>query len=355
MRKALVGLSFALAGLAACTGIGREPVRIESVVVFGDSLSDVGTYRVATRSRSNPGKFNVNPHPIWVDTVAAHYGLALEPDRSLTMDTTASSGATTAVGTAKVIGGNGYAEGGARVARLPSQSGVGNNRLVAPVAQQVERFLATNGSFAPGQLVLVDGGTNDVYAQFSALCYGTDDNGLGGGNTTQEIADAEIERAANDLVALVRRMTESGAGTVLVAGAFDWSRAPFGLEYLTESALASCGKPVAAGQVSDWTATFNRIASRGVSRLPGVVFLDFDAPIAAMLDDPARYGIANVTEPACTNTEPTKSAIFCTTATMAVPDADRTYLWSDTFHPGPTLHRTIAERALSLLAGIATR
>lgn len=125
--------------LSACGGGGggsaavvdvRLPV--QSVTVFGDSLSDVGTYGAATGNPANPGKFTINPGKIWVENVAAYFGLTLRPNRSLTLDKDASFGATTAVGTATVVGGNGYAEGGARVSQLPSESGVGNNQLVAP-------------------------------------------------------------------------------------------------------------------------------------------------------------------------------------------------------------------------------
>lgn len=342
-------------GLTACAQ-RPEPVAVRSIVVFGDSLSDVGTYQVATRDRANPGKFTVNPQPIWVDNVAARYGLTLSPNRSLTMDGKASSGVTKAVGTAKVLGGNGFAEGGARVKRLPSQSGIGNNQLVAPVASQVARFLESEAGFAPDQLVLIDGGTNDVYAQFSAMCWDTDDNGLGAGKTTQAIADGEIARAANDLVETVRQVKAHGAGPVLVAGALDWTDAPFGREYLTEDYLATgCKQPFAADQVRRWTADFNRTVAGGVSGLPGVVFLDFAGPVGEALGHPERFGVVNVTDPACTNERPTSSAVFCTEATAAAPEAGETYLWSDTFHPGPRLHRIISDAALRALEPFATR
>lgn len=346
-------LSIAGLGLAACVQ-APAPVPIGTVVVFGDSLSDVGTYQAATRSRTNPGKFTVNPSNIWVEDVAAHYGQTVRPDRSLTMDRDASSGVTRAVGTARVIGGNGYAEGGARVAHLPSQSGIGNNRLVAPVASQLERYLASNGRFSPDQLVIIDGGTNDIYAQFSAMCWGTDDNGIGAGKTTQAIADREVERAATELIAVVEKAKANGAGVVLVAGAIDWTDAPFGRKYLAASELATgCSQSFAPGQVKEWTASFNRTLADGVGHMPGVVVLDFASPVNAVLADPGRFGITNATEPACTNKRPTTSAVFCTGETLAAPDAGSTYLWSDTFHPGPRLHGLIADEALRLLEPVA--
>lgn len=106
-----------------------------------------------------------------------------------------------------VIGGNGYAEGGARVALLPSESGIGNNQLVAPVRAQVNRYLESHGGkFPDGELVLVSGGGNDLYAQFSAVCWHTDDNGLGAGNTTLDIATAQVAKAAQAEVDMIKQM-----------------------------------------------------------------------------------------------------------------------------------------------------
>ncbi|MGB6243528.1 hypothetical protein [Gordonia sp. (in: high G+C Gram-positive bacteria)] len=48
-----------------------------SVTVFGDSFSDVGTYAPATGDPANPGRFTVNPGNVWVQDVAAAYGLTV--------------------------------------------------------------------------------------------------------------------------------------------------------------------------------------------------------------------------------------------------------------------------------------
>jgi outer membrane lipase/esterase len=189
VRTAIATAAAVLAALAGAAPPVAEPedqgsATVHSVTVFGDSFSDVGSYQVATGDPANPGRFTVNPAGIWVDDVTAHYGLTVTPNRSLTLDKDASSGATDNVGTATALGGNGYAEGGARVATRPSESGVGNNQLVAPLTDQVDRYLATNQSFPADQLVLMSAGTNDTYAQFSALCWHTDDNNVGPRNIT---------------------------------------------------------------------------------------------------------------------------------------------------------------------------
>ena len=346
-------MAFAVAGLVACGGGGDGRMPVTSMTVFGDSLSDVGTYRVATGDPANPGKFTVNPAPIWVDLVAAHYGQTLSPNRSLRLDAQASMGATNQPGTATVIGGNGYAEGGARVTRLPSESGIGNNQLVAPVATQVSHYLTAHGSFPGGQLVILGGGGNDVFAQFSALCWGTDDNGAGSGNTTIASATANVTQAAKGLVTQLLRIKSSGGEHVLVYGAGDWSSTPFGQYYLSATYQSqSCYTAVTPGQVSAWIHLFNQTVLQGIANLPGVVYLDTTGVLTAAANQPAQYGLTNTTQAACTNTKPTAAAVFCTRATLATPDADQTYLYSDNFHPSPKGHAILASAALAALNGM---
>ena len=357
-----------LSSLAACGGGSDTPppaptqapaapaappdtrLKIDAITIFGDSLSDVGTYAIATGDAANHGKFTVNPGAIWVENIASHYGLALTPNRSLTMDKDASYGATTAVGTASMLGGNGYAEGGARVAALPSESGVGNNQLVAPVATQIDHYFATHDKVGAKELVVIDGGGNDTYAQFSAVCWGTDDNQLGSGKTTLAIATAQIENAARAQVANIARLVAHGASLVLVASASDWSGNPFGQYYLSAAYQATgCYTPVTPQQIGQWTTRFNEILRDGVAGLAGVVYLDTGSAFADALASPQKYGLVNTHAPACNNTTPTSSASFCTAATLVAPDAAQTYFWSDAFHPTPRGHKILSDAALSLL------
>lgn len=334
----------------------KDKIIVKSITVFGDSFNDVGTYKAATGDSKNPGKATINPGNVWVENIATHYGLSLKPNRSLTMDKDASSGATMKVGTAVVLGGNGYAESGARVAMLPSQSGVGNNQLVAPVKQQIANYIAVKGKFAPNELVVVDGGTNDTYAQFSALCFGTDDNGLGSGNTTLLTANNQITAAANAQVDNVKKIVTNDASLVLVGAAADWSNTPFATQYLDATYQATdCSTPVSAQQITDWTKRFNQILKNGVADLPGVIYMDMWKPVNNAVADPTKYGLVNVNESACVNTIPTSSGVFCTQATLAAPNAAQTWLWSDSFHPTPRGHQIISDVALRVLEPVAIK
>jgi len=43
--------------------------RTRQMVVFGDSLSDVGTYQVGFIAQVGGGKFTTNPGPVWAETL----------------------------------------------------------------------------------------------------------------------------------------------------------------------------------------------------------------------------------------------------------------------------------------------
>lgn len=354
-RRAASLVAFCALGVLAACGDDDDRMSVESITVFGDSMQDVGSYKPATGDAANPGKFTVNPGNVWVENIAAAYGLSLSPNRALTLDKDASFGATTQVGTATVVGGNGYAEGGARVASFPSQSGIGNNKLVAPIRVQIDNFVAAKQRFAPGSLVVIDGGGNDTYAQFSAVCWGTDENGLGLGKTTLAIATERVAQAARDQIANVRKLKDSGAELVLLLAASSWTRTPFAAFYLSEAYQATgcnTGIKVPPQQVLDWTAQFNQIVKDGVAGMPGVVLIDSGPQVDDAIANPGNYGLVDVRKPGCTNTTPTSSATFCTKATLAAPDADQTYLWSDAFHLSPRGHKIVSDLALSRLDAV---
>jgi phospholipase/lecithinase/hemolysin len=155
--------------VAACGGGGdgnQTPrVAFTSMVSFGDSLSDVGTYRVGPIAAAGGGRFTVNPGvvttpTIWTEYVALQIGLT---------SCAARSGGFGSV-EKPVSGCRNYAQGGARV---QNPKGVGNSvgvgfiagPLTEPVVTQLANYAADNGSenFTDKQLVTVLAGANDIF------------------------------------------------------------------------------------------------------------------------------------------------------------------------------------------------
>ena len=319
--------------LAACGGGGDDDkrVQVKAITVFGDSLSDVGTYAINTGDPANKGKFTTNPGNLWVENLAAQYGLKLTPNRSVVKG-----------GAATVIGGNGYAEGGARVSKLPGQSAVGNNNDLTPVRQQITNRLAAKGKFQPDELVIITAGPNDIYAQFDAVywsvTYGEDVA------AALTIATAEVEQAARDLVGEVKRIQANGAPVILVGNSISFSVVPFAAQYLTAAQRTL---------IDQWTARFNAILKDGIAGVPGVTTVDIESKVFDMVAKPASYGLINVTAQACNNTTPGTAAVWCTQATLVAPGADQTYLFSDNFHVTTRGNKIISDAAAAKLAAVA--
>ena len=156
----------AFALLAACGGgsdnNNNTPaggVKLQ-VVSFGDSLSDVGTYAPVAAANFGGGRFTTNPGQIWTQNVAQYYG------DTLTAANTGGFGIPLSPAS-----GLGYAQGGSRVTLQPgvghATPGTANadfsEATTIPINDQVTQYIGSHGSFNANQLVLVNGGANDIF------------------------------------------------------------------------------------------------------------------------------------------------------------------------------------------------
>ncbi|PIT76898.1 hypothetical protein B9Z31_02745 [Limnohabitans sp. G3-2] len=165
-------------GLTGCGGqneASQTPkVSYASVVSFGDSLSDPGAYKVGSIAALGGGMFTVNgitggvgsdptPSYTWAQLVAA------------AVVGTPSCAARTGgfgVSVTTVAGCTNYAQGGSRITN-PVGTGYngGNGALTEPVVMQVTNYLnsRSNGRFTGSELVTVQGGANELFAQAGIL------------------------------------------------------------------------------------------------------------------------------------------------------------------------------------------
>ncbi|MBN3820984.1 acylhydrolase, partial [Paraburkholderia sp. Se-20369] len=168
-QVAIAGAAFAL--LAACGGGGDDnnnnasstpPSGVKmQIVSFGDSLSDAGTYSRILLGYGG-GRFTTNPGQVWTQNVAAYYGDTLQPANEGGFGVPL-----------QATGGLGYAQGGSRVTLQPglghANASVANadfaQATTMPVADQVKQYLSQHGSFNAGQIVLINGGANDIFYQ----------------------------------------------------------------------------------------------------------------------------------------------------------------------------------------------
>lgn len=162
-------------GLTGCGGQNEArqtpKVAYSSVVSFGDSLSDPGAYQVGQVAQLGGGLFTVN---------GIMGAAGSEPVPSYTWAQLVSAAATGQVSCAARTGGFGvpvtnitactnYAQGGSRVTD-PNGTGHANGALTEPIVTQVANYLSrNNGVFTGNELVTVQGGANELFAQAGIL------------------------------------------------------------------------------------------------------------------------------------------------------------------------------------------
>jgi len=184
MKFGARSLAFIFTNLIAIAGCDnhddRDPVpglRVTQVVVFGDSLSDGGTYNPTTADNDPANDsptgfiFSTKPGLPWAAKVASDLGIEFKPNQQVNFGIVGRGGGV------QDRGGLNYAEGGATIQGDAPNGGVSMEDIpgvgVVPVQSLTRRSIATqitdyldehNQRFNNEQLVLIQGGANDFFA-----------------------------------------------------------------------------------------------------------------------------------------------------------------------------------------------
>jgi phospholipase/lecithinase/hemolysin len=365
--------------LAACGGGDSEP-SVTRVVAFGDSLTDLGAYTPATQiplgqaagvapffgGRFTTNTFtgysassNSNTATIWVEWVAARFGVAITPHEvGFGPQTVKCPAAATSPALASSC--TGYAQGGSRVT---SPAGIGNPNgngingtspapMTRPMVTQVADHLARFSGFSSNDIVFVFGGNNDMFVLLGAV---------GAAQLAPDAAVAAAQATAGELAALVKdQILAKGATRVAVMTLPDASATPgfSGLDAATK------------GLLSQLSGAFNAALLSGLAGTP-VQVIDTRALFADLIASPAKYGISNATGTAC---DPAKvaavtggrvtdgSSLFCNAssasafvAPIPVLNALRagasasTWAFADGVHPTTGGHKILGDYVSSKL------
>jgi phospholipase/lecithinase/hemolysin len=343
--------SAAFAFIAACGGGGDDNnnstpaggVKLQ-IVSFGDSLSDVGTYSPVAAANFGGGRFTTNPGQVWVQNVAQYYGDTLTPAM------------TGGFGTAPVTqSGLGYAQGGSRVT---NPIGIGHattdpanytGALTVPVAQQLTNYLSAHGSFNSNQLVIINGGANDILFNLQAVA---------AGQLSTTAASAAIVQAAVDLAGVIGKAVQNGATHVLVSNVPDIGATPQGVM----SGAAT------QGLLTQASLGFNQALSAALTQtglMSKVIYLDIVPALANITANFGQFGFqVSNTGTACNlqamataaakfgepNPQAFATSLFCSPETLTVKGADQTYMYADTVHPTTHLHALYAQTAEQTVA-----
>lgn len=364
----------ALLLLAACGGGDPTPPAPEvqqtsRLVVFGDSLSDSGTYTRAVQqllaAQVNPafatapaGKFTDSPGQVWPEALAARLGLSITNER-FEWGPASPLAATNALVTSAAA--TNYAQGGARVTD-PAGIGCGpvggvcTSSATVPATTQITRALA-KGNFLPTDLVFFWAGANDVLANRNlalaeiATRVTTAQTAAG-----RALTDAERTAIFNDVIALYRPRLEQAAAEAVVqikrlqtAGA----RRLVGMT-LPNLAKTPLGVANPSGQrplLDAFSVAFNtRFKADFAAAFPDTTqALLFDAGRFAdvLYDDPGATGLSNRDVPVCNVPASLgSSSLFCFRAPgspfiNASVDASKS-MFADGVHPSLAVHAKLA-------------
>jgi phospholipase/lecithinase/hemolysin len=312
------------------------------VIAFGDSLLDVGTYQQFAKVNFDGGEFTTNPTKIFVQDIACAYGDLLIP---------AFQG-----GFGRPLlpsGGFDYAEGGSRIAMQPgidhAASGTPNadfsQATTIPVTEQLNMYLSVHQRFHSNQLVILNGGPNDVFFNLGVA------QQLGTAAALQA-AEQAIAQSAVDLANVVDTAIAKGATHVVLMNLPDLGTTPQG------ASSADHGQSLT--QISQlFNATLQgQLQSKNL--LDKIVVLDTFGVIDNVIKNFQKFGfqvsntgmacnlqaqIEKATALGLKNPLQFGESLYCSTATFTTPGADESFIFADTVHPTTHLSAIFAKAA----------
>jgi len=278
--------------LVSCGGGEQvEPFAPTRVLAFGDENSVIepngDKHTINFKADANTAR-DCHKNPIWVQALAAAYGLLFEQCT-----------VTGAVTNSKIL--------------------ATANATSDMVKNQIDAFIAEPNSFGAKDLVTVLAGGNDIIAQYLLIK---------GGTTTEAQAIAFLEQAGANLAAQVNRIGQAG-GNVLISTVPDMGLTPFAV---TENAAA---------QLSRLTFAFNtklRINLINDGHMIGLLLAD------EMTQAISKTAGWTVDKAACL---PAASVTLCDTTTLVTGAVGTAWLWADDRHMSSGGHASLGSAALS--------
>jgi len=275
------------------------------MVVFGDSLSDNGNNYLALAPGVTPASAITSNSFIPTFAYAPGFGYSRGVYSNGPVWATY---AATALGIDRVAAGPSRA-GGSNWAYGGASTG-GNDPFPPSLTAQAAGFLNASGNMAPSDyLYVVAGGGNDGRAALAAI--------QGGANIPDTIAATAYDYA-NNIGGIVDALQGAGATDIVV-----WNTPNLGAAPATLAVEAV--QPGAAALATGVAASMNLALATRLSGEVGVTTFDLFGLVGAVIDDPASYGLSNVTG-ACI-------AGACDVAS---------YLFWDGIHPSNKGHQLIA-------------
>jgi phospholipase/lecithinase/hemolysin len=272
------------------------------IIVFGDSLSDMGTYELAAKQLGG-GKFTTNPGKLWIEILADEINLPLTINRH------EGFGIPT-----EILGGLNFAQGGARVTLTAPNP---NNDKIASAESlfnQIEMYKSEFQDFKYNDLIFIQGGANDIFALFALFRQN---------KMTAEEAVSKMQTTASEFINLTKQLENLGAKYIFVLNLPIIEKTPFALS------LDVNLQNVLADMVNAYNFKLQEAFKNSTIRF--INLYQFEESFNNHYQD---YGLKNINSMACKfDGLPSKSALFCSSKTLVEPGADQTFKFSDQIHP----------------------
>ncbi len=302
-RFARTALLAAVALLASCGGGERVQTFVPTrVIAFGDEFSVINPngskYTVNALLSGSSTLFDCASNAIWIQTVAAGYGLVFPQCAGTTPDPA-------------------------------SRIYAANGAMVGDISAQIDQQLNLGGGFASGDLVTVLAGANDVIAQFQQYPAVGEDQ-----------LSANLAVAGAALADQVNRLAGYGA-KVLIVTIPDMGLTPFAGD---RSAGSTDGNPALLTRLST---KFNDALLANLlndGHKIGLVQLDeyLKSVDTAAINGFSGAPFSNTTQPACTVALPN-----CSTNTLVSDAVGASWLWADNRHLAAGGQASLGSIALS--------
>jgi outer membrane lipase/esterase len=335
--------------LAACgsgDGAGDQAPKIKysQLVSFGDSLSDVGTYKVGTVAALGGGQYTINATAggtNWIELMAKTLQLPAPCPAQTGLDGAAQAGFSVPV--ANNASCFAYAQGGARVTNPVGPGnkllGGGNatlGQLTVPLVTQMQNHLA-KGAFKGDEIVFVLAGGNDVFINLATF---------GAGAITQEQAVVAMATAGGELAGYIKQLLlANGAKYVVVVNLPDTGKTAG--TYKQEAAAPGIGALSTA-----MAKAFNDQLAAGLAG-SGALLIDAFTVSQTQAASPAQFGLTNVRDTACDLSAEKNilgSSLVCNASNLIAGGPVDKYQFADDVHPTPYGYQLIAQLVSSEMA-----
>ena len=306
-RTALVAACASALLLAACGSSTTESaITPDRFIAFGDAYSDVG---------QKGSRYTVNNDTVnnWTLQLASHYQKTLAPVST---------------------GGLSYAQGNARIAAQPDAAG---DATTPTITAQIDRFLASQ-TFAPNDIVLLNGGISDLIVGMAAVRAGT-----------LSAADyvAQARQNGKDLAAQILRLVNAGAPHVVVSGSYDLGKTPWAIAIGQETLL------------SEASSRFNEALLVAINDLGAhVLYIDSAYYVNLYTSAPSSFSFSYPKTAVCTSVDAGNgigtgtgqvNSALCTPSTLLAGADVNLYVFADNVYLSPSAHRQLGTYAYDKL------